>query len=153
MPPQVGRMPGHHSNPSNPYAHLNPTNTLQHFPQHLQSIPQAPNVGGGFGSAQFNSGISPFAPSAGGYGLQGAYGGAGLGGGQGLASEEAYRGFARGAAMQQQQQAHQAADAQMGMKSGMAARIREVWANNLEQEMAVLRQLIQKYPYVSMVCC
>ena len=48
--------------------------------------------------------------------------------------------------------AHQAAETQMGMKSGMSARIRDVWATNLEQEMSVLRQLIQKYPYVSMVC-
>ena len=37
----------------------------------------------------------------------------------------------------------------MGMKPA-AARIREVWRHNLEAEFHVLRQLIQKYPYVSM---
>lgn len=148
MPPQVGRMPGHQSNPSNPYAHLNPTHTLPHYQPQLQGISQGTSSHSAFGSVHFNGGISPFAPSAGGIGLQGAYGGAG--GGSGLASEEAFRGFARGAAIQQQQ-AHQAEVAQLGMKTGMAGRIREVWATNFEQEMIILRQLIQKYPYVSMV--
>jgi len=83
-------------------------------------------------------------------GLQGGYGTGGLGGGSGLASEEALRGFARGAAMQQQQ-AQQAESAQLGLKSQGGGRIREVWASNLEQEMIILRQLIQKYPFVSMV--
>jgi hypothetical protein len=30
--------------------------------------------------------------------------------------------------------------------------IREVWADNLEQEMGVLRDLVEKYPYLAMVC-
>lgn len=38
----------------------------------------------------------------------------------------------------------------MGLKTGAAARIREVWQHNLEPEMHMLRQLIQKYSYVSM---
>lgn len=29
--------------------------------------------------------------------------------------------------------------------------VREVWASNLEQEMAVLRDLVERYPYLSMV--
>jgi len=33
-----------------------------------------------------------------------------------------------------------------------AQRIREVWRHNLDEEMALLRLLIDKYPYVSMVC-
>lgn len=83
--------------------------------------------------------------------LHGAYAGAALGGGgSGLASEAAFRGFAHGAALQQQQ-AHQAEAAQMGIKTGVAGRIREVWRSNLDQEMVLLRQLITKYPYVSMV--
>lgn len=142
-------MPGHQSNPSNPYAHLPPQHTLPQYQQQLHSIPQGAPSHSSFGSVHFNGGIGAFAPSAGGIGLQSAYG-AGGGGGSGLASEEAYRGFARGAALQQQQ-AHQAEAAQMGVKTGMAGRIREVWATNLEQEMVLLRQLIQKYPYVSMV--
>lgn len=77
-------------------------------------------------------------------------GGLGNGGGQGLASEAAFRGFERGAALQQQQ-AHHAEAAQMGMKTGQLGRIREVWRSNLDQEMVLLRELIRKYPYVSMV--
>lgn len=34
---------------------------------------------------------------------------------------------------------------------GQASRIREVWKNNLAEEMAILRSLIDRYPYVSMV--
>lgn len=34
---------------------------------------------------------------------------------------------------------------------GMGQRIRDVWRTNLHQEMALLRELVQKYPYISMV--
>lgn len=30
-------------------------------------------------------------------------------------------------------------------------RIREVWKHNLHEEMAVLRDLVDKYPYIAMV--
>jgi CCR4-NOT transcription complex subunit 7/8 len=30
--------------------------------------------------------------------------------------------------------------------------IREVWAENLDQEMALLRELVDHYPYLAMVC-
>jgi CCR4-NOT transcription complex subunit 7/8 len=30
-------------------------------------------------------------------------------------------------------------------------RIREVWKHNLHEEMAVLRELVDKYPYIAMV--
>lgn len=29
--------------------------------------------------------------------------------------------------------------------------VREVWDSNLEEEMAILRDLVEKYPYISMV--
>lgn len=33
----------------------------------------------------------------------------------------------------------------------MKGRIREVWRNNLAQEMQILRGLVDKYPFISMV--
>lgn len=34
--------------------------------------------------------------------------------------------------------------------SGETLRVREVWEDNLEQEMEIVRQVIDKYPYVAM---
>jgi CCR4-NOT transcription complex subunit 7/8 len=83
--------------------------------------------------------------------LQGGFAtGAGLGsGGSGLASHAAQMGFAHGAALQQQ-----AANDVMSI-AGQAktghGRIREVWKHNLHEEMSILRELVDKYPYISMV--
>lgn len=152
MPPAVGRM--HASHPSNPFAHLNPPHSIpqSHYQQQSQTIPQGLGRPSNYGQPNLNGAISPFAPPTSNMALHGAYAGAALGGGggSGLASEAAFRGFAHGAALQQQQ-AHQAEAAQMGIKTGVAGRIREVWRSNLDQEMVLLRQLITKYPYVSMV--
>lgn len=55
----------------------------------------------------------------------------------------------------QQQQLHQAHDGRLALetKAGtVKTRIRDVWKHNLAQEMAVLRHLVEKYPYISMVC-
>ena len=159
MPPAVGRM--HASQMSNPFAgnmaHGVPPNS--HY--HSQSQHQLNNFNPqhAFGSSTLNGGISPFNPGS-------AYGGSAFstmpgagastfnagvlsGQGQGLASVAAQQGFARGAAMQEH--SNHANEAGLpGMKSGLNSRIREVWRHNLEQEMAVLRQLITEYPYVSM---
>lgn len=81
------------------------------------------------------------------------FGGAGAGEGTGLASHAAQMGFARGAQMQQQQ-LHQAHDGRLALEQKTGAvktRIRDVWKHNLAQEMATLRQLVEKYPYISMV--
>lgn len=55
----------------------------------------------------------------------------------------------------QQQQLHQAHDGRLALETKTGAvktRIRDVWKHNLAQEMAVLRHLVEKYPYISMVC-
>ena len=80
-------------------------------------------------------------------------GGAADAGGTGLASHAAQMGFARGAQMQKQQ-LHQAHDGRLALETKAGAvktRIRDVWKHNLAQEMAVLRHLVEKYPYISMV--
>lgn len=152
MPPAVGtRM--HMSQPSNPFVNLN----QQHA--HYQSQSQSAHIPNyqSFGNSALNGGISPFNPGAA-YGGLGAsafsaaagtstFNGSILGGpGQGLGSAAAQAGFARGAAMQEGSQVEG-----MGLpKTGQAARIREVWRHNLDTEMHMLRQLVQKYPYVAM---
>jgi CCR4-NOT transcription complex subunit 7/8 len=93
------------------------------------------NAGGGFGL-----------PSMGGAGDQ-----------TGLGSHAARMGFAHGAQMQQQQQhPHQQSHglgAEHSTRQGGASkgRIRDVWKHNLTEEMAVLRELVDDYPYVAMV--
>jgi CCR4-NOT transcription complex subunit 7/8 len=92
-------------------------------------------------------------------GLNGNIGGGGFGGtnlaatgGAGLASQEAQMRFAHGAALQQQQaQQQQAQESGVSRPAGVSGRIRDVYANNLNQEMAIIREMVRKYPYVSMV--
>eukprot|EP01138_Halocafeteria_seosinensis_P010988 gb/GECG01011223.1/.p1 GENE.gb/GECG01011223.1/~~gb/GECG01011223.1/.p1 ORF type:complete len:115 (+),score=14.04 gb/GECG01011223.1/:1-345(+) len=36
--------------------------------------------------------------------------------------------------------------------SGKIIEIRDVWASNLDEEMACIREIVQKYNYVAMVC-
>ncbi|KAI1854500.1 hypothetical protein JX265_007631 [Neoarthrinium moseri] len=74
----------------------------------------------------------------------------------GLASHAARMGFAHGATLQQQQHPHQQSHGLGGehttRPSGAAkGRIRDVWRHNLTEEMAILRELVDDYPYVSMV--
>jgi CCR4-NOT transcription complex subunit 7/8 len=76
----------------------------------------------------------------------------------GLGSHAARLGFAQAGHIQQQHQAHP--QQQQGHLVGAAdhptrnqakGRIREVWKHNLHEEMKVLRDLVDKYPYVAMV--
>lgn len=156
MPPPVGRYGP--SGLAAPYtlqqAHLQ----SQH--PHAQSANTAlppPSLGGHPGFAgNPNTNINPFLSAAGvtnGMSVAGFASAGADGGGTGLASHAAQMGFARGAQIQQQQ-LHQGPDGRLALDSKTGAvktRIRDVWKHNLAHELAVLRSLVDKYPYISMV--
>ena len=125
-----------------------PTNTPGHHSSNSGSLPP-PSFQHAFGQS------SPFAPTGNLNGLAGGFGpGGGLGaGGTGLASREAMMGFQHGAELQQQQQIKEQLrrEGGMGSKGQIKSRIRDVWRGNLNQEMALLRVMVQQYPYISMV--
>ena len=62
-------------------------------------------------------------------------------------------GFQHGAELQQQQQMKEQMrrEGAMGPKGQLKTRIRDVWRGNLAHEMVLLREMILKYPYISMV--
>ena len=79
----------------------------------------------------------------------------GDGSGSGLGSQAAQMGFARGGQIQQPGHARDGRDGQYNIATKHASgngRIRDVWRHNLAQEMAALRELVDEYPYISMVC-
>jgi CCR4-NOT transcription complex subunit 7/8 len=82
-------------------------------------------------------------------------GGFGVGAGDtGLASHAARMGFAHAGNLQQQQQHAQQQGHVLGeqqTRNQTKTRIREVWKHNLHEEMATLRELVDKYPYIAMV--
>ena len=159
MPPQAARF-----NPqlvSGPFSHLQqphlPHHPSQHQPPGSAGLPPPSfNTHPAFAQGNQNSAPNPFAPSNGTNGLAGGFGGGGGlggGGGTGLASHAAVMGFAHGAVIQQQQQAREALRrGSGGVKGHTKSRIRDVWKGNLEQEMHNIRDLVEKYPYISMVC-
>lgn len=62
-------------------------------------------------------------------------------------------GFQHGAELQQQQQIKEQMrrEGGMGPKGQLKSRIRDVWRGNLAQEMGLLREMVEHYPYISMV--
>ena len=145
-----------HQGLQNHQSHHN--NQQHHVPGAAGLPPPTFNSHHTFGQGTPASNIGAFTSSSNG-GLAAGFGAAnGLNGqGQGLGSAAAVNGFLHGAAMQQQQQ-QQARDAirrtsagRTGAKGGMKERIRDVWRDNLHQEMKALRELVDKYPYISMV--
>lgn len=160
MPPPV-RGYGHQGmNPA--FSHLQQSHLHQQQNQHhSQHGPNPglppPSLGGhpGFGPGNPSSNINPFSSVNNGLAAGFDGGRLGDGSGTGLASHAAQMGFARGAQMQQQQHHTQHShDGQLSIdgKPGTAkSRIRDVWRGNLLQEMANLRNLVEKYPYISMV--
>lgn len=151
MPPGVG---GHYrqnlSNPFNQFPQPHPQSMYAH--NHNQ--PSLSNFNGqGFGAAGFaapgtnqNGNVFGSSLSNGG----GHFGGA-LGTPGGLGSQEAQIRFARGALQESQGQlaGHDGLTTAAGARG--PTRIREVWKHNLHQEMAMIRGLIERYPFVSMV--
>lgn len=103
-----------------------------------------------------NAQISPFT-GANGNAFGGGLGGAGFGD-TGFGSQNARMSFAHGPAsgLQQPQHAGQLQHAVLMDHPTIRTqpnkgRIREVWKHNLHEEMAVLRDLVDKYPYIAMV--
>jgi CCR4-NOT transcription complex subunit 7/8 len=130
-----------------------PNNLASHYQQypthsqtHTPGLPP-PSLGSNPGFMNANSMSNPFAAS--GYGVLNVNNdGSGLGmpGGTGLASQAAQLSFASGGIHQQQQNG--LVEMQRGSNK---ARIRDVWAGNLAEEMGILRHLVDRYPYVAMV--
>lgn len=64
-------------------------------------------------------------------------------------------GFQHGAQLQLQQQARdqirRGSGVGVGTKAQMKSRIRDVWRGNLNQELRTLRDLVDRFPYISMV--
>lgn len=151
MPPQLSRF---QSGPSNvaPYQHqfagLTPGHSANYPPQlgtpsHLNPNAQIPSFATNGNVLGLGGGMSSAAAA-----------GFGVGPDTGLASQAARMGF-HNATLQHQQHAQQQSHSVMGgdhpARTQLAkGRIREVWKHNLEEEMAVLRELVLKYPYIAM---
>ncbi|KAK8041903.1 ccr4-not core complex subunit [Apiospora rasikravindrae] len=125
------------------------------FPSHPSQTHQPPSL-----AAQgylTNPQLSAFG-AANGIGLgsgMGANAGFGVGGDQtGLNSHAARMGFAHAAQLQQQQHPHQQSHVMGGdhstRQAGNKSRIRDVWRSNMDDEIGLLRELIDDYQYVAM---
>ena len=143
-----------------PFSHNQHSQLPHHFGQHNQPIPNSlppPSLAQyGSGHSIQSNGLGNYGAMSGVNGLGTAFtGGPGLGaGGTGLASQAAQAGFALGAHREAQQQQMAREDLRRNgvvNKGQKGSRIREVWAHNLAQEMQALRELVDKYPYISMV--
>lgn len=156
MPPGGGRFGPQAL--SGPFSHLQQSQ-LQHHPNQHQGPgsagfpPPSFNAGSGFPHTNSNSGLNPFASGNNANGLPGVFGTNGLGGAgsTGLASREAVLGFARGDQMLQQQQQREALRRNSMKPPQNKSRIRDVWQGNLAEEMQNLRELVEAFPYISMV--
>jgi CCR4-NOT transcription complex subunit 7/8 len=143
MPPQLNRFPsaGHVQSPYH-----------QQFPPHSQShvTGHQPPLAGGPAYLSANSQLNPFPPTNGGLG-----GMSSLGNGFNTGMMDGPRLAFQAANFQQQHNQHQhqlSSDYTPSPRTQQnKGRIREVWKHNLHEEMAVLRDLVERYPYVAMV--
>ncbi|KAI9893115.1 MAG: hypothetical protein M1814_000663 [Vezdaea aestivalis] len=156
MAPTANRFGGPHGVSGFPHI---PQQQQQHL-HHPSAHPQAPgssvlpppslNSQAGFPSQTsfnaFASGGGINAGLAGGYDMQG------MGGtnGTGLGSREAKLGFAHGAALQQQQAHNGIHHGPSDSRSLAKFRVREVWQDNLHEEMGRIRDLVDDYPFITM---
>lgn len=146
--------------PGGTFPHLQQSNLPQHSSHHQSSSSTGlppPTFNHAFAQGNPTANVNPFAPTGNLNGLAGGFssgGGLGVGDGRGLGSREAMEGFAHGAQLQQQEQARAQVrrGSGLGSKGQMKSRIRDVYRGNLKQEMAILRDLVERYPYISMVC-
>ncbi|KAF7880817.1 uncharacterized protein EAF02_006708 [Botrytis sinoallii] len=140
MPP---RMQAYGAAPNSMASHY------QQYPPHTQphtaGLPPPGSIGNQFMSA--NSMSNAFANGAS-MGIPGGFSAPGIPlQGGGLASQAAQMSFAA-APLQQQGHNGMADSGTRGIRD--KGRIRDVWKGNLHEEMAILRQLVDKYPYISM---
>lgn len=110
----------------------------------------APPLGSNPGFMNANSLSNPFAMNGNSLSV-GNFGSSGLGmpGGTGLASQQAQMSFAS-ASMQQPGHNGMGESGARG-QGNKGGRIRDVWKGNLHEEMAILRDLVEHYPYIAMV--
>jgi CCR4-NOT transcription complex subunit 7/8 len=145
----VARYPPPQSNLANPFAHLSQQQSQQQQSHHQH--PSHPFSHHAFNPLQQNGGPNPASSAAGNtiFGSQGVaangYGASSVA----AAAAAAQMGFAHGALGLQ----HDVAMRGQQQLQHQQLRIREVWANNLEEEMATLRALVERYPFISMVGC
>ncbi|KAH8663364.1 ribonuclease H-like domain-containing protein [Tricladium varicosporioides] len=144
MPPQMQRFGGAPNSLASHY---------QQYPTHSQAHtaglpPPTHSLGANPGFMNANSMSNPFAVNGNALSV-GNFGGSGLGmpGGTGLASQAAQMSFA-GASVQQQ--GHNGMGEQGARNMANKGRIKDVWKGNLHEEMATLRNLVEKYPYIAM---
>lgn len=160
-PPALGRYLGQQGMSQFGHPQQQQQQHLQHHAHGLAPSALAPpSLGGHPSFGNPNSNLNLFAPSVSNGGSFGAGfpggGGGGLGngaggGGTGLGSHAAQMGFAHGAALQRQEANDGVSQVSADSKNMGKGKIREVWQSNLAQEMAVLRSLVDKYPYIAMV--
>ena len=126
----------------------------QQYPPHSQAhsgLPAPSLTGSNPSFMNANSMSNPFAQNGNALTLPGGFAGSGLGmsSGTGLASQAAQMSFAT-ANIHNHGHNGMSESSQRG-GSANKNRIREVWAGNLDEEMAVLRAVIEKFPYLAMV--
>lgn len=128
------------------------------FPQHPTTTTHATHQQTSLANPPYlTQQISPFATNGLALGGMNAASSFQVGDQTGFASQAARTGFQHAAALQQQQQQHhhQQSHGQPGERGaraggGAKGRIREVWRHNFEEEMVVLMDLAEDFPYIAM---